>query len=278
MPAPIIETLAPEPKKPSSRWWRRAGWALLLITTACAVQFLLHLLLPRNFHARGEMLPLHLAGGVQNVPFYCSTETPRGIVILGTGDGGWSYWEENTAQNLSRHGYAVGGWDCRKFADSRRYDHAQLVAGYNAAVKAVSERSLAAPDTPVWYGGWSTGAEQAVAAAAAEDHPAHLAGLWLAAPGTRGRYGITTADLLGKMPTGEGTWSLVEMGRKLHKLPVVQFTASLDPLDDTSWLGGYDGPKKVVEMHGLMHDMGGAGAKFQAELLAALSWTLRPIP
>jgi pimeloyl-ACP methyl ester carboxylesterase len=258
------------------RWRRRILWALALLIAVGFVKFLLHLLLPRDFHASGEMLPLRLAGGPQQVPYYCQTPRPKGIVILGTGDGGWSYWEENTAQSLSKNGYAVGGWDCRKFADSRQYDHDQLVAGFNAAVQAVRERSRTKSDAPIWYGGWSTGAEQAVAAAASAKRPAQLRGLWLAAPGKRGRFGLTTSDLLGKMPTGPGTWSLAEMGPQLKKLPVVQFVAGLDPLDDVSWLNSYDGPKRVIKLSGLLHDMGGAGQRFQNELLQSLTWTLNP--
>lgn len=280
IPAPLSlsspQAAPQQPPRPS--WKRRIRWALLGVTLLSAVLFLLHLLLPRHFHASGEMLPLHLKGGVQNVPYYCSTNTPKGIVIVGTGDGGWSYWEENTARNLSAHGYAVGGWDCRKFADTRTYDHDQLVTGFNQAVAAVRERSGAAEDTPIWYGGWSTGAEQSVAAAASPHRPAHLVGLWLAAPGKRGRYGITTADLLGKTPTGPGTWSLAEMGAQLHALPIVQFAAGLDPLDDTSWLTTYNGPKQIIHMGGMLHDMGGAGAKFQSKLLEALAWTQHPKP
>ncbi len=157
-------------------------------------KFILHLVLPRNFAATGESLPLALASGSFQTSYYCGPQSPKGIVILGTGDGGWSYWEENTAKHLSAMGYAVGGWDCRKFADSRTYDQSSLGAGFHAAVEAVRKRSDADESIPVWYGGWSTGAEQSVAAACG-DRPAHLVGLLFAAPGSHGRYGITTSDL-----------------------------------------------------------------------------------
>lgn len=269
--ASLVTSAAPRP-----RWQRHALWILTALALACATKFLLHLLLPRNFNARGEMITLSLQGGPQKVPFYCRTESPKGIVILGTGDGGWSYWEENTAQHLATAGYAVGGWDCRKFADSRTYDHAQLCAGYRAALDAVRERSHAAEDVPIWYAGWSTGAEQAVAAATDASRPAHLSGLLLAAPGERGRYGITTSDLLGKTPQGPNTFALADLGKELRGLPVAQFSAGLDPLDNTSWLDHYTGPKKIIHMSGMLHDMGGAGPAFQSKLDEALSWTLNP--
>jgi hypothetical protein len=107
--------------------------------------------------------------------------------------------------------------DCRKFADSRTYDQARLGAGFHAAVEAVRKRSDADESTPVWYGGWSTGAEQSVAAACA-DRPAHLVGLLLAAPGSHGRYGITTSDLLGKDPEGPGSFALADLAPRKHPL------------------------------------------------------------
>lgn len=272
-----MTTSSTAPRK--SRWRRRVLWGVAFIVAACAIKFLLHLLLPRNFNAGGEVVTLPLQGGPQNMPFYCQTETPKGLIILGTGDGGWSYWEENVAQHLAKAGYAVGGWDCRKFADSRKYDHAQLCAGYKAAVDAVRQRSGAAENVPVWYGGWSTGAEQSLAAATADDRPAHLAGLLLAAPGERGRYGITTADLLGKLPTGPGSFALAELAPKLRGVPVAQFAAGLDPMDDVTWLNAYrGGPKRLFPLPGLLHDMGGAGATFLSVLDEALSWTLNPLP
>ena len=101
-------------------------WIVLIVLLVALVKFILHLVLPRNFHASGEVIPLDLSSGKFQVLYYCKTDDPKGIVILGTGDGGWSYWEENTAQSLISKGYAVGGWDCRKFADTRTYDQAKL--------------------------------------------------------------------------------------------------------------------------------------------------------
>ncbi len=274
MTSPISPTHTAKPRS----WRRIALWLAAILLLALSVMFLLHLLLPRNFKATGEQLTLHLTGGPQVVPYYCQTPQPKGIMILGTGDGGWSYWEENTARHLSEQGYAVGGWDCRKFADSRKYELAQLCEGFREAYAAVLKRSGATADTPVWYVGWSTGSEQAVAAATDPDRPASLKGLLLAAPGDRGRYGITTQDLLGIPPSGEGTFGLEDMGHLLRGVPVVQFVAGLDPLDDSDWLDSYPGPKKLVHLSGMLHDMGGAGPTFQHELDLAIQWTQHPQP
>ncbi len=259
---------------------RRRRWiAYGLGGTALALGtwFVLHLVLPRRSPTGGILLPLELPNGPLNLPYYCGPDVPRGIVILGTGDGGWSYWEENTAKHLEAAGFAVGGWDCRKYADSRAYTQAELAAGFTAAVAAVRDESDSPDETPVWYGGWSTGAEQSIAAAASSRPPA-LRGLLLVAPGPRGRYGLTTSDLLGQTPTGPGTFSLAEMAPGLSGLRIAQFEAGLDPMDDTSWLQALTTPYKVFGLPLKLHDMGGAGPEFQGRLDEAIAWTLQPIP
>lgn len=239
------------------------------------VKFTMHLVLPRNFRGTGEILPLTLPHGKFQTLYYNQSPSPKGVVIVGTGDGGWSYWEENVSRHLAGKGYAVGGWDCRKFADTRTYDQPELAAGFREAVKAVRQRSGAKDDCPVWYFGWSTGAEQSVAAAAVADRPAGLTGLLLAAPGKVGRYGITESDLLGMEPSGPGSFELASLAPKLAGLKVAQFVAGLDPLDDTTWQGGLGNiPVKNIDLPTSLHDMGGAGEEFLGKLDAAMAWTL----
>ena len=264
---------APLPKK--RRWLRRTLIVLGIVILILLVKFIMHLVLPRNFRGSGEILPLKLPHGSYQTLYYNETDEPHGIVILGTGDGGWSYWEENVAKHLMKEGFAIGGWDCRKFADSRTYDHAQLCAGFEAAVAAVRERCDPEAQLPVWYGGWSTGADQSVAAAISVNRPPNLVGLLLAAPGTRGRYGITSSDMLGITPEGPDTFSLVELAQKLGGIDVIQFIAGLDPMDDQEFLASYTGPKLMLKLPGLMHDMGGAGPEFLKKVDQAIEWSLR---
>jgi hypothetical protein len=221
------------------------------------------------------MIPLDLESGPFEVSYFCGADKPRGIVILGTGDGGWSYWEENTAKHLVGEGYAVGGWDCRKFADTRTYDLPQLAEGFAAAVDAVRERSGADDETPIWYGGWSTGAEQSIAAATVADRPQRLVGLLLAAPGTHGRYGITTSDLLGVDPSGPNTFALADLAPKLAGLVVVQFAAGFDPMDDVDWIQKVPSRHRIIKLPRKLHDMGNAGPEFQQKLDEAMKWTLK---
>lgn len=262
------------PARRKSGRLRRFLIVLGIVVVALLVKFTMHLVLPRNFRGTGEILPLTLPHGKFQTLYYNRGATPKGVVIVGTGDGGWSYWEEKVSRHLSEKGYAVGGWDCRKFADTRSYDQAELSAGFREAVKAVRKRSGAADGCPVWYFGWSTGAEQSVAAAAVPDRPSGLAGVLLAAPGKVGRYGITESDLLGMEPSGPGAFALEDLAPGLTGLKVVQFVAGLDPLDDTTWQRGLgDVPVRSLELPACLHDMGGAGEEFLGKLDEAMAWT-----
>lgn len=265
---------APRALHPFWWWFRWASALALIVAVGLLMKFVSYQVLPRNYAGTGEKIEIEAAGKPFQILYYCGPEEPNGIVVLGTGDGGWSYWEERTAKHLMARGYAVAGWDCRKFADSRSYDQLSLADGFRAAVEAVAER--AGIDGPVWYGGWSTGAEQSVAAAASGDYPDTLAGLLLVAPGTRGRFGITTSDLLGITPTGPGSFALADFAPEIRGIRVAQFAAGLDPLDDVAWLKALKTPYRIFEMPGKLHDMGGAGDEFLATLDKAMLWTLEP--
>jgi pimeloyl-ACP methyl ester carboxylesterase len=264
--------------KPTTR--KRLRWAagiFTLIVVALLTKFVLHLLLPRNVKGTGEHLPLALKSGAFETLYYCDTQNPKGIVIVGSGDGGWSYWEERLSKHAAAAGYAVGGWDCRKFADSREFTHADLVEGFNQAVAAVRDKADADDDAPVFYTGWSTGAEWAVAAAADKKREPHLLGILPAAPGDRSRYGITKADLLGLPCEGPGSFALAELAPDLGGVAIAQFAAGLDPMDDVTWLDklGPETPHKVFEIPMVLHDMGGAGDKFLATFDQAIEWIIQ---
>lgn len=237
--------------------------------------FIWHVLMPRGFSSDvAEVLPMRLSTGDFQV-LYHAANNPKGVLIVATGDGGWSgQWEEPLARHAAAAGYAVGGWDCRKFADTRKFNQEQLVEAFNGAVDAVRKRAGLVADCPVWYTGWSTGAEWAVAAAASPLREKHLVGILAAAPGDRSRYGITASDLLGMDPQGPGSFALKDHAPLLKGLHVVQFAAGLDPLDDAGWLDslGPETPHKLISIPGVPHDMGGAGERFQAEFDMAIQW------
>ncbi|GAA5121546.1 hypothetical protein JIN84_00880 [Luteolibacter yonseiensis] len=256
---------------------RRVFFIVQMLLLIPIVWFICHLVVPRDYtSAKAEVLPLELSSGPFQTLYYAA-EHPKGIIIVATGDGGWSgQWEEPVALHAAAAGYAVGGWDCRKFADTRTFDHAKLVEAFNAAVAAVRKRAGLPPDTPVWFTGWSTGAEWAVAAAAGPEREKHLVGVLSAAPGDRSRYGLTKSDLLGMQPQGPDTYALSDMAAALQGVKLVQFAGDLDVLDDTEWISKMDPrtPHKLVTLPATPHDMGGANKRFLSEFDMAIQWTL----
>ncbi len=259
-------------------------WKLLLRRVFLVIQLLLllpigwfiwHLLMPRGYSStKAEVLPLQLSTGAFQTTYYPAAN-PRGVLIVATGDGGWSgQWEEPIALHAAGAGYAVGGWDCRKFANTRSFNQAQLVEAFNAAVAAVRQRAKLPDTCPVWFTGWSTGAEWALAAAASPERPPHLMGVLPAAPGARSRYGITSQDLLGLPSTGPDSFALADLAPALQGVHVVQFSAGLDPMDDAAWLDalGPRTPHKLIRIPGVLHDMDRAGERFQAEFDMAIQW------
>lgn len=244
--------------------------------------FLHHVFMPRNFSSKtAEVLPLRLSSGPFETLYYAA-DHPKGILIVATGDGGWSsQWEEPVARHAAAAGFAVGGWDCRKFADSRSFDQAKLVESFNAAVAAVRERAGLAVDCPVWFTGWSTGAEWSVAAAASPDREKHLVGVLAVSPGDRSRYGITKSDLLGIQPEGPGSYALADFAKALGGVRIVQFAGGVDVLDDIQWIEklGASTPHKLVKIPAATHDMNGAGPRFLSEFDMAIQWMLdTPVP
>jgi len=262
----------------SPRTWSIVRRVMTVIQLALLVPigwFIWHVVMPRGFTSKtAGKLPLQLSSGPFETLYY-QARNPKGVLIVATGDGGWSgQWEEPVALHAAAAGYAVGGWDCRRFADTRTFDQAKLTESFNAAVAAVRKRAGLPGDCPVWFTGWSTGAEWAVAAAAGPDREKHLVGILAAAPGDRSRYGITNSDLLGMKPQGPGSFALADHAPGLKGVCVVQFAAGLDPLDDAEWLKslGPATPHKLVQIPDVPHDMGGAGPRFLAEFDMAIQW------
>ncbi len=239
--------------------------------------FMFHVMMPRAFTSKkAEVLPLQLSTGPFQTSYY-PAKFHKGVLVVATGDGGWSgQWEEPVAMHASTVGYAVGGFDCRRFADTRTFNQAQLSEAFNAVVAAIRKRANLPADCPVWFTGWSTGAEWSIAAAASPDRDKHLVGVLPAAPGDRSRYGISKSDLLGLEPTGPDTFALADLAPALHGVRVVMFAGELDPLDDTHWVASIDAatPHKIVEIPGVPHDMDGAGERFLSEFDMAIQWML----
>jgi hypothetical protein len=250
---------------------------LCLIGAGCAKNSL-----PEGSHDP-ETIVLKLSRGDFSVRIYqpkgVFAGAPKGAVIFGSGDGGWKIWEERACRSLALDGWHVIGWDCRKYAEDDLGPYDADVLGWDLQTMASLSGEASRAGTLI-YGGYSTGAEQAVAGAVwALSHKGSGSsrcpqGLLLVAPGARGRYGITNSDLIGIMPRGAGSFSLVELAPQLGKLPVVQCHGTLDPLDSTAWLSSLRGPHLLSEIKGAGHVFGDADPHFQEILRNAARWLL----
>ena len=271
-----MSVLSPVVTPPRRRRWRRFWYGLLLVVLVGIGVAVWWLLRPKHYPTQGTLLTSDDLPGSFSVFYFPPPEPPaRAIILIGSGDGGWSYWEEKVCQFLARENFAVVGWDTRAFAQSP-YDHPALAKAFSAAISAAREElGEDSAQLPVIYGGWSTGAEQSVPAAASEFHDPALVGLLLVAPGGRGRFGLEKSDLLGITPTGPGTFALGDYATALRPFRIAQLHAGIDPLDNITWIDAHPGPHRLIVQPKSLHDFGGAGETFQTTTLRdALAWLL----
>ncbi len=237
-----------------------------------ALLFLLTLLLallptPASADA-DETRGVELSRGPGKVHLYRQAEKPRAIMVFGSGDGGWTDWEDTTARWLAADGWWVAGLNLRAYAE-RDYDEDLLAEDFQRLA-----RSLEAPEgTPVFYGGWSMGAAQAVAAAGTERH-GNLKGLLLLSCGSRGRYGLRLKDELGIAPTGEGTFGLGDFNGRLDGLRIAQFQGGADFISSAAWIRTLDQDTALYELPGYNHGFDGPDPKFRQDLQRGLGWLL----
>jgi len=209
---------------------------------------------------------------------YDSPQSPKALIIFGSGDGGWKIWEERACRALALAGFRVIGWDTRLYAN-RRFD--AVILGNDLQKMAKSGQGTNGPSIPVIYGGYSTGAEQSVAAAAwnlkVGKKELNPEALLLVAPGKRGRFGITAADLIGITPRGEGSFALSDMAPAIAEIPVAQIHGTHDPLDSTDWLSLLKAPHRLYSIDGAWHSFGDADEELQRTLVEAARWILQEI-
>lgn len=209
--------------------------------------------------------------------WHLPTRAPvQGIFVFGSGDGGWSYWEEIVCGHLAKRGWAVAGVDFARYAETD-FSREILASDYAAIVNELGRRCPPAPDgggRPVIFGGWSMGAEHAVAAAAARSPVP--SGLLLVAPGARGRYGLHMADTLGLAPKGPGTFGLADFASALGGMRIAQLHATLDPLDSTDWFRGLGLELRLWKYPRAFHDFDGASDEFLALVDKSVAWLLKP--
>jgi lysylphosphatidylglycerol synthetase-like protein (DUF2156 family) len=196
----------------------------------------------------------------------------RSVVVFGSGDGGWSEWEEAVCNWLSDAGAVIVALDSRKYcetdftADILRKDMATLA---EEGLKASGDPAL-----PVIYAGWSTGAVLAVPAAASKKRHKNLTGLMLLSADSRGRYGLRPSDELGFTPEGPGSFALSEFSSQMKGLRVAQFHGTTDFMASTTWIRSIDTTWQLYTVPGANHGFDGPSEEFQEYLLKGFDWVL----
>lgn len=209
---------------------------------------------------------------------------PKAIFIFGSGDGGWSPWEDQISVWLRDMGVYVVGWDFERYAmkvdaatgEKEHDDFTKEDVGCDHALMAnAALERIGKSDVPIIYGGWSSGAVQAVPAAAWKDRPKSLVGIMLFGADSRGRYGLRDSDLVGKTPTGPGTFALTEFSKAVENLRVVQFHGTADFMASTSWIRTLKSPRALYEIPRANHGFDGPSEEFAEDYLPrGVEWIL----
>jgi pimeloyl-ACP methyl ester carboxylesterase len=215
-----------------------------------------------------------LQRGPFEVVWYLPAGPAKVYVLLSSGDGGWTKWEEKVALHLRDRGFAVAGIDCRAYAKTS-YSRSILQQDFRDLAAQLEAKAGGAPGSVV-YMGFSTGAEQAVPAAADRGGPERLKGVVLISPGERGRYGMTMSDLMMIKPQGPDTFALADFKGGFAGLKVAQIHAEHDPLDSIDWLKGVESPHRLWVYPGGWHTYNQADAAFLQMLDEAFDWAVSP--
>lgn len=218
--------------------------------------------------APNDIQSLELSRGTGNVHLYKSVDQPKAVIVFASGDGGWTDWEDEMCTWLANAGWWVAGLNCRTYAE-KPYDGDLLAEDFERLGKAAK----APGGTPLFYGGWSMGATQAVAAAGSKKVP-ELSGLLLFSCGSRGRYGLELKDELGIAPTGDGTFGLNDFNDEIDGLRIAQFQGGADFISSTAWIRSLDQTTALYELPGYNHGFDGPAPEFKPQVERALGWLL----
>jgi phosphatidylglycerol lysyltransferase len=198
--------------------------------------------------------------------------TPKALLIFGSGGGGWSDWEERVCHFLASDGYDIWAIDYGPYtADD--YFLNTLQADHETIVER-GEKIYGSHPLPVIIGGWSTGAEQAVAVAGGPRRPDGLVGLLLISPGSWSGYGCFASHDLGPRLFKEHTFDLVDFAPTLPNVRIAQWHANLDILDSRSWLTSLKVPHREYDFADAFHEYQGASDVFLGRLSQSLDWIL----
>lgn len=205
-----------------------------------------------------------------------SLKYPKAIILFESGGGGWCWWEDKVCTQLQKDGYEIMGIDARVYSLTE-YDVHTLQQDFQTIAQ-VGMKSYGDHPLPLIVGGWSTGAEQAVAVGGGPNPPTNLTGLLLIAPGSWGGYGWYASHDYGPRLVKKHTFALSDFGPRLTPLRIVQWHASLDILDSRSWLKSLKAPHREYDLDHSIHDFGGVSDEFLARLNESLDWILDKNP
>jgi hypothetical protein len=195
---------------------------------------------------------------------------PRAVIVFGSGDGGFDGWEDRVCRALQAFGCQIIGFDCAHYSKTD-YDLPTLQADMNTISHAFIGTGSA---PPIILGGWSMGADQAVAAAGGPDRPGGLTGLLVISPSARSRYGLRVPDRFDVPPTGPGTFALEDFATRLNGLRVAQWDGNLDLLDSDAWLRDVTTTHQAFLFKLGFHDYAGASDAFLVQLKKSVAWIL----
>ena len=234
-------------------------WILFLLTAYGVLLTTLYAyecyLIAHPFITSGEQVPHELRRGIfRTYQFNPKVSPPAAVILFGSGDGGWGTWEETVSHALQHAGYEVVGIDSAKYA----------ATDYNLDILQSDERAIAAAalapfgntPPPLIIGGWSMGAAQAIAAAGGPHPPDRMTGVLIAAPLSRGRYGLRLSDRMNVLPTGDGTFAVADFARGMDHLRVAQWHAASDSIDSRDWLRDLIGEHREYDLPNAGHEFG----------------------
>jgi len=223
----------------------------------------------------GEAITINLQRGPFTVFEFPAKKTPPlAVIIFGSGDGGWSSWEETVSHALQARGYTVIGIDSADYAKTD-YDLATLQADFDKIARTFADPS-GASSPPLIVGGWSMGAAQAIAVAGGPNPPGNLVGVLAVSPLSRGRYGLRVSDQLNILPTGPGTFAVGDFASGMDGLRIGQWHAAEDRIDSRAWLSGLKAAHREYDFPDAGHDYADANQAFLRQLVESVAWILNP--
>ncbi len=227
------------------------------------------------FPSNGKEWKIRLTHGPLTVFAFPSTlPKTRAIILFGSGDGGWSTFEEAICQACQKQGYEMIGIDSVAYAETD-YDLATLQTDFNTIAQTALDPFGKKPP-PLIVGGYSMGAAQAIAVAGGPNPPQKLVGVLLVDVLNRGRYGLRSADRLNILPTGPGTFSMQDFASSMDSLRVVQWHAEDDSIDSRSWLTSLTAQHQEHDFPGTGHGYSNNREEFIREFVASIDWIVNP--